>query len=299
MKNVLNKLVVINSLSLKRLSSRKAKKVLEYLKSLTMDGVHLTEYPGHAGEIVKNSGFFPTIVAAGGDGTISEIVNSMDLDQQALEIVPIGTGNSLARHLGLVSKPFHVPSSLVEKRIDLVECRIGSKGKSFKIFSASTTSLGYVANVTETGSKHLKWARNMCYPIAAFLETFRMKKNISKIRTDPNGPLKKAVFTNLMVNNSSYSGNFKVFKEARLDDSRFDLVLANSGCSAQILTDIRVLAKKTNFESDPNSEMVQLSYFNVALDVPGHFMLDGEMIKDVGDVTFSIIPKKLRLRIPK
>ena len=64
--------------------------------------VVFTRHPGHATELAANStaGY---LAVFGGDGTLAEVVNGMDLERQHLLLLAGGTGNGLARDLGLTS----------------------------------------------------------------------------------------------------------------------------------------------------------------------------------------------------
>ncbi len=53
---------------------------------------------------LKRAKDFDKIIIAGGDGTIAEVMSSMDESFPALGILPLGTGNDLARELGVQSK---------------------------------------------------------------------------------------------------------------------------------------------------------------------------------------------------
>ena len=86
--------------------------------------VFMTEYPGHAAELAREATGSRYIIAIGGDGTIFEVINNMDMDKQILGLMPFGTGNSLARDLNLLSgtkEPLSV-SDCAEKQIDLIQC---------------------------------------------------------------------------------------------------------------------------------------------------------------------------------
>lgn len=65
--------------------------------------VEKTQYAGHASELAAsavNNGFH-VVVAAGGDGTVNEIARSIVHTNTALGVVPCGSGNGFARHLGI------------------------------------------------------------------------------------------------------------------------------------------------------------------------------------------------------
>ncbi|MCQ2334547.1 MAG: YegS/Rv2252/BmrU family lipid kinase [Paludibacteraceae bacterium] len=62
-----------------------------------------TEYKGHATELAKQyaaMGFF-AVVAVGGDGTVNEVASGLVGTSTALGIIPIGSGNGFARHMGI------------------------------------------------------------------------------------------------------------------------------------------------------------------------------------------------------
>src|SRR5215210_2769777 len=76
------------------------KRCAEILRSGGLDiEVWPTERPQHATELVALAGS-RLIIAAGGDGTVNEVVNGLDVNA-ALGILPFGTANVLARELGL------------------------------------------------------------------------------------------------------------------------------------------------------------------------------------------------------
>jgi len=80
----------------------RAIKILESnAKKVTL---YATEYPGHAIEIaanLKNNINYTILIAAGGDGTINEVINGIYGSDKKLGIIPLGTVSVLAREMGL------------------------------------------------------------------------------------------------------------------------------------------------------------------------------------------------------
>lgn len=70
-----------------------------------------TAYPGHAFEIAseKVKEGCRAVVAVGGDGTVNEVASALVHSDCRLGIIPVGSGNGLARHLRI---PMHVPDAL-------------------------------------------------------------------------------------------------------------------------------------------------------------------------------------------
>jgi diacylglycerol kinase (ATP) len=90
-------------------------KVLQRIKHLTNGHsehiqIQLTKYPGHATELVQQVDNPETIVvAAGGDGTVNEVAKGLSHKSNPMGILPFGSGNGLARHLGI---PLHLSKSI-------------------------------------------------------------------------------------------------------------------------------------------------------------------------------------------
>ncbi|MBQ9340300.1 MAG: diacylglycerol kinase family lipid kinase [Paludibacteraceae bacterium] len=65
--------------------------------------VVFTEYKGHATELAQQYAAlgFASVVAVGGDGTVNEVASGLRHTQTALGVIPIGSGNGFARHLGI------------------------------------------------------------------------------------------------------------------------------------------------------------------------------------------------------
>lgn len=71
--------------------------------------VYITEKKGHAGEIagrLSGPGQQRTIVVLGGDGTVNEVINGLNVSENiTLGYIPVGSGNDFARGLGIPEKP--------------------------------------------------------------------------------------------------------------------------------------------------------------------------------------------------
>lgn len=65
--------------------------------------VEKTAYAGHAAELAASAvkDGFDVVVAAGGDGTVNEVARSLVHTDTALGVIPCGSGNGFARHLGI------------------------------------------------------------------------------------------------------------------------------------------------------------------------------------------------------
>lgn len=121
--------IIANPIASSGKSRRKLKKIEAYLKENKVDyTVHFTEYAGHASNLAKElteSGE-EEIIAFGGDGTIHEVFNGLsDPSKVHLGIIPAGTGNDYATHVGLPKKPRQAIEAIVKgeaKPTDYILC---------------------------------------------------------------------------------------------------------------------------------------------------------------------------------
>lgn len=74
--------------------------------------VAFTEYAGHAEKLAREA-TEEIVVAVGGDGTVNEVARGLIGTEKALGIIPCGSGDGLARHLGL--------SHNIEKALETIE----------------------------------------------------------------------------------------------------------------------------------------------------------------------------------
>ena len=67
-----------------------------------------TQYRGHATELARQYAAqnYDAVIAVGGDGTVNEVGRGLIGTNTALGIIPCGSGNGLARHLGIPMDPF-------------------------------------------------------------------------------------------------------------------------------------------------------------------------------------------------
>ena len=100
---IMNIRIIVNPISGTEVARKRAKKAVIALEEEFKIKAIKTEYAGHATELARqavNDGV-EIVVAVGGDGTVNEIASALVGTKTALYIVPTGSGNGLARDLGM------------------------------------------------------------------------------------------------------------------------------------------------------------------------------------------------------
>ena len=94
---------IINPIS-GTLNKRRIPKIIDKLldKEQWMADIVFTEYKGHGIELARHYAAlgFNAVVAVGGDGTVNEVASGLRGTNTALGVIPIGSGNGFARHMG-------------------------------------------------------------------------------------------------------------------------------------------------------------------------------------------------------
>jgi diacylglycerol kinase family enzyme len=238
-----------------------AKYVIGRIKKDTGAYVAFTERPGHAEKIAKDSSGYDAIIAVGGDGTISEVVNGMDMETQTAIVMPLGSANSFARGLGIISptKAFEVIKKNETAKIDLIHCQFETNNEKFERYIVVTSGLGFASATAAFANRCLKMAGPFCYSLSACFKPFNQEVVSAKMQIDR--------------------------------DSAFNLLYTKTNALTQYLWNISIITK-TYFYYPGEKTANRL---HIILLKPSLFMLDGEIFDSVKEIRYSVIPRSLRI----
>lgn len=164
------------------------------------------------------------LVVVGGDGTLSGILELVCAAGIPVTVVPAGTGNDLARALGLpradVAKAVELALTGVPRAIDIGEVRTSTGTSLFLTVAA----LGFDARVSDRTNR-LRWPSGaLRYYLALLIELIRLRPLDFTIRAD-DGPVTPARGILVAVGNTaSYGGGMPVCVGATPDDGALNVV---------------------------------------------------------------------------
>src|SRR5450432_598711 len=164
---------------------------------------------------------FDTVVAAGGDGTINEVVNGIAGTDTTLGLLPLGTMNVYASELGLPSRPLRRCWEIIEagrtREVDLAR----ANGRYF----VQLAGIGFDAQATERVKRADKRAFGpLSYLIAASHILTSGPRPVDVTVESECGRTETGRFA-LVGNGRYYGGKLRLFKDARLDDGMLDVVV--------------------------------------------------------------------------
>ena len=229
------------------------------------------------------------MAVVGGDGTLFEILNGLDLSRQRIAIIPTGRGNSLARDLGLLLPRLNmdVINSGDPLHIDLLEVTFtdvhGFEGRNL---SASTISLGYPTAVARAATR-FHCLGQLCYAAAAV--SVRPVSRVVEISCEHARPQRKCL-KGIIANNTRYIANFLAFPQASYCDGYFDLMELNAGYLSQ---NVHNLSALTGARFHGSVSLSRTRQTRLQLHEPQDLMIDGEFYPDVMSIEIRILPGAL------
>lgn len=164
------------------------------------------------------------VVAAGGDGTINEVVNGLAGSRTALGIIPLGTANVMARDLGIGTRPDKVAAVINRgQRRRLHLGRVVSVeqpgGRLFVLMAGAGFDAQVVADVSSALKRH---AGALAYVVETFRGAF--KYPFPKLSVEVDGRMYEAV-TAVACNGPLYGGPFVAAPKADLEKPGFEVLL--------------------------------------------------------------------------
>jgi len=170
---------------------------------------------------------YDVLVTAGGDGTFSDIINSIDTTQATIAYLPLGTGNAMRYALeykgGLADIAMRIRDGETHE-YDLINC--DEKKRSFM------ASIGIEGTLIRLRNQYLTQvaAAFKTYLRAAFKAYFReYKRAIATITIDDATFNTKNLLSLMVVKQPYYGFGMNVVPEARFDDRKLHILCINSG----------------------------------------------------------------------
>lgn len=183
-----------------------------------------TERPGHGKELASAYAAkgYDAVVSVGGDGTLNEVADGVRDTETALGIIPLGSGNGFARHIGI---PMSTEAAI--ELLNTAEVRPCDYGLANEQFFISTCGTGFDATVADdfarSGSRGF-----MTYLKYSVIDAFRFRpEKISFSAEDPHQELptaRRAYMVNF-ANAGQWGYGAAIAPHAKVDDGLLDITI--------------------------------------------------------------------------
>ena len=283
-----------------RYASRRLRPIQEVAANLESLGLtvdlKLTSGPGEATQIAARAARNGSsdIIVAGGDGTINEAIQGLAGTKARLAIIPRGTGNVLARELGL---PLD----------DAQAIAVAAKGKSRKIY------LGLAIDETTNESRHFVLMAGIGLDASVVRRVQpSLKKRIGKgafwisglshlatwnprpFTLEIDGTQYNATFA-AIGNAPRYGGDLAITPGARLDQREFEICMIQTTSRLRYLHLLSYAMRNGMPRDNPKVQFVKAASVRAYGDVP--VQVDGELIGHL-PMRFEIAPDSLDVIVP-
>jgi YegS/Rv2252/BmrU family lipid kinase len=166
---------------------------------------------------------YDVIVAAGGDGTINEVVNGIRPTGTTLGVIPLGTVNVFARELGIPLKLERAWRVLEEGSVRTVDLGVADFVGQRRYF-VQLAGIGLDARAVRNVIWKLKKQIGPLSYVWAALCAIGEQKAVVEVHTSEGGLVGKGAMV-LVGNGRLYGGSFRMFPEAKMDDGLLDICL--------------------------------------------------------------------------
>lgn len=282
----------------------KARRFKKFLNELSQQcALKATAGPGDARRLAQAAVAtgYDIIAAAGGDGTVNEVLNGIgdepDGFQRArLGVLPLGTVNVFARELNIPARlegAWQVLKRAREMKIDLGRADFLEDGKPQQRYFMQLAGAGLDARAIELVSWKLKKTAGPLAYVVAGLQAVAEKQAHIEVRA--NGE-KIAGELALFGNGKLYGGPFDIFPGAELSDGLLDACTFPSVSVTSLLRLAPGFIARRKL-SEQRVQRLRAAKFELTSTTPTAFELDGEWIGHL-PVTLSVERQKLRVVVP-
>lgn len=255
--------------------------------------IKYTEHSGHAAELARQaaSRAFDIAVAVGGDGTVNEVARSLVHTETALGIVPCGSGNGLARHLGIPMNPSGALRVIADCNIEKLDYGMINDTPFF-----CTCGVGFDAFVSskfaESGKRGL-----LSYIENNLREGLKYRSDTYDIEVDGEKQHYKA-FLIACANASQYGNNVYIAPQASMSDGLMDVTIMEP---FNVLEAPQIAIQLFNKSIDTNSRIrtFKCHRLHIHRNAPGVIHFDGDPKQEGKDLDVRLVESAIHVVVNK
>jgi diacylglycerol kinase (ATP) len=170
---------------------------------------------------ILHSNDYTDAIAVGGDGTVNQVAKSIIGTDIALGIIPAGSGNGLARTLGLSMKPEVVIKQIADGRKTRID-----HGTVNGIPFFCTSGIGFDAHIGSLFASSKKRGLQSYVKITLReIVKYRSKDYVIKLN---NAEFRRKAYLITVANAGQYGNDFYIAPEAKLNDGKFHVAVLKS-----------------------------------------------------------------------
>lgn len=270
--------------------------IRDVLERLSGTAVRVTEKEGDAEtfarEAVRDGAGL--VVAAGGDGTLNEVVNGLseDFGSARLGLLPLGTGNDFARSINVPADLDAALAILQEGRVRTVDVARAKLADSCRYF-INIAAGGFSGVVSEKASDAKERWGPLAYLRAAIGTLPELQGFETRIAVNGVEHLTLDTYNIVISNGRFVAAGIPVAPQSKLDDGLLDLMIA----PATTIPQLAILLPQVLLGRHTESDLLlfrKVTCVEIESDPPMSFNVDGELIGDA-PARFEVLPHALEV----
>jgi YegS/Rv2252/BmrU family lipid kinase len=250
-----------------------------------------TQGPGHATTLAAEAirAGFNKIVAVGGDGTVNEVAQTLVHTSAAMGIVPKGSGNGLARHLGIPMNATDALNCLFTSRaVPIDTFRLNGK------LSLNVSGIGFDGYIAELfGLEKQRGFQGYTRLVLNEFMTFR--EFDAEVEFDQES-LSRSVFVIAIANSSQYGNNARIAPTASVRDGLLNISLLKKVPPYRL--DFIYSFFSGTIDQSAYCETLRVKDAVIQLKTPMSYHIDGEPAGKSDHFTISMMPASLNMLAP-
>ena len=257
-----------------------------------------TEYAGHAIELIKNMKPVDLVISMGGDGTFNEAVtgNCARKERLVCAHIPVGTTNDIGTMMGYgknILNNLKLTLDGVVKNVDI--CIINKRPFIY------VATIGKFAEIPYETPRKLKKRLGYFAYIGEGIKSFFNKTRLLDVTYEIDGVEYRGLFSFIIVSSANrIAGINNFYKDVKLDDDRFEVLLCNFNKKSDIIRSLYFLTLY-DVEKVPGIHFYKTNNLKIKFweDPKKNWCIDGEKFND-DSLKFDIsIDHDLKMLIPK
>lgn len=257
-----------------------------------------TKYRGHATEIVRDLEYVDLVISIGGDGTFNEAVtgNFMRKEKLVCAHIPCGTTNDIGTMMGYGKNMINNLKMTLDgviKNVDI--CMIN--GNPFIYVAA----IGKFTNIPYETPRKLKKKIGYLAYLSEGVKSFFDKTKLNEIIYEVDGETYRGLFSFIIVSSTNrISGINNFYKDVKLDDNKFEVLLCNISKKKDIVKSLYFLTmydvSRVPGIYSYKTDKLKIKFVD---EIKKPWCIDGEKLNSLDNTYEITIDNSLKMMIPK
>jgi len=278
-------------------SGTSRKEDLPALIDKTLDKNHFettvvfTQYAGHGKELTARfvEEKYKYIIACGGDGTMNEVASELVHTDVIFGIIPYGSGNGLARHLGISMFPKRALKQINNHVVKKIDYGLADDTKFF-----CTCGTGFDAHVSHEFA--MKGKRGfLTYLKTIFREYYHYKPYMYVLKNDEI-EIRQRAFLITFANASQYGNNAFIAPRASISDGMLDVCILKP-FSFFVIPWLAFLLFQKEIDRSKHISMIRTKEITLIRRKAGSFHVDGDPMEKGKEIRIRVVPAGLKVLV--